>query len=123
MRISFVVPTADIVNEERDRFLTHATGGCWHDSDAGSPVTVFALKGYICTKCGMFYTATNDFSTLEDFLRLYEWARCDPNLKDFVTKFRARDLMSEEQGPETRKRFADGLYRILSARGRETENV
>lgn len=123
MKISFVVPTGDIVNEERDRFLTHAIGGCWHENSGGKPVTMLALKGYICSKCGMFYTARNDFSTLEDFLKLYDFARSDPGLADFVEKFRTRDLMSEERGPGTRKRFADDLYRILSAQGRDPQNV
>jgi hypothetical protein len=123
MKISFVVPTGDIVNEERDRFLTHAMAGCWHEDGGGKPVTVFTLEGHICSKCGMFFTARNDFSTLEDFLRLYDWARNDTSLTDFVATFRARDLVNEKRGPGTRKRFADDLYRILSARGRETQNV
>ncbi len=123
MKISFVVPTGDIVNEERDRFLTDAIGGCWHEDDGGEPVTMFALKGHICSKCGLFYTTKNDFSTLEDFLKLYEWARGDPSLADFVAQSRTRDLVNEKRGPGARKRFADGLYRILTARGRERDNV
>ncbi len=123
MKISFVVPTGDIVNEERDRFLTHAMGGCWHEDGGGEPVTMFTLKGHICSKCGLFYTTRNDFSTLEDFLKLYEWARDDPSLADFVAEFRTRDLVNEKRGPGARKGFADGLYRILTARRRETGNV
>jgi hypothetical protein len=123
MKISFVVPTGNIVNEERDRFLTHAMGDCWHEDGGGKPVTMFALKGHICSRCGLFYTVTNDFSTLEDFLKLYEWARGEPGLADFVAEFRARDLVNEKRGPGARKRFADGLYRILTARGREREDA
>lgn len=121
MKISFVVPTGDIVNEERDRFLTDAIGGCWHDG--GKPVTMFTLQGQICSKCGMFFTTRNDFSTLEDFLRLYDWARGEPDLADFVAAFRAPDLVNEKRGPAERKRFADGLYLILKARGREQGDV
>lgn len=123
MKISFVVPTGDIVNEERDRFLTQAMGGCWHDQGSGKPVTKFTLKGYICSKCGLFYSARNDFSTAEDFMKLYEWAKNDPSLQEFIAEFRARDFMNEKRGPGARKRFADRLYEILSARGKEGENV
>jgi hypothetical protein len=123
MKISFVVPTGDIINEERDRFLTHAMGGCWHEHGDGKPVTMFNLKGHICAKCGLFYSSRNDFSTPEDFLKLYEWAKNDPGIEEFIAKFRARDFMNEKRGPQKRKEFADGLYRLLSARAKETENV
>ena len=123
MKISFVLPTGDIVNEERDRFLTHAMGGCWHEDGGREPVTMFALKGHICSKCGLFYTTRNDFSTLEDFLQLYEWARDDPRLADFVAEFRTRDLVNEKRGPGARKRFADGLYRMLTESGRKREHA
>ncbi|HBL23389.1 MAG TPA: hypothetical protein DDZ40_04655 [Deltaproteobacteria bacterium] len=123
MKIRFVVPTADIVNEERDRFLTQAMGGCWHDRGSGNPVTMFTLQGHICSKCGLFFSTATDYSTPEDFLRLYEWAKNDPGLQAFVATFRARDFMNEKRGPEKRKQFADGLYTLLSARGKDEENV
>jgi len=123
MKISFVVPTGDIVNEDRDRFLTEAMGGCWHEDGGGKSVTKFTLKGHVCSKCGLFYSAANDFSTPEDFMKLHQWAKNDPGLQEFVAEFRPRDFMNEKRGPATRKRFADRLYEILSARERERENV
>lgn len=118
MKISFVVPTGNVVNETRDKFLTSCMNACWHES-SGEPVRRVGSNGYICTKCGMFYTTQNDFSMPEDFLKLYEWAKNETSLAEFTSDFRPADFMNEKRGPRTRKKFADGLHRILLAREEE----
>ena len=115
MKISFVVPTGSVVNEARDKFLTACMNACWHEN-SGETVTRLGSKGYICTRCGSFYTTQNDFSMPEDFLKLYEWARNNESLDDFIKGFPPSDLMHERKGPRARKKFADALYKILSAR-------
>ena len=115
MKISFVVPTGGVINEARDKFLTSCMGACWHES-TGKPVKRLGSNGYICARCGMFFTVQNDFSMPEDFLKLYEWARNDPSLQEFTRTFRPADFMNEKKGPHARKTFADGLFKILSAR-------
>jgi len=112
MKISFVVPMGDVINEKRDRFLTRAMGGCWHET--GEPVKIFGLKGNICTRCHMFFSVRNDFSTLEDFIKLFEWAKNQPDLAEFMARFKPGDFLNEKKGPGMRKKFADGLYEILS---------
>ncbi len=120
MNIRFVIPTGNIVNIKRDRFLTAAMGACWHEYDPARPVRKFSLTGYVCTKCGAFFSANNDFSTLEDFLKLYEWSKNDPELAEFVAQFKAKHFVRDDKGPARRKKFADGLYEILLAKGRKT---
>jgi hypothetical protein len=115
MKISFVVPTGNVVKEARDKYLTSRMSACWHES-TGGPVTKLGSTGYICTKCGMFYTVQNDFSMPEDFLKLYEWDKNDSSLEEFTKAFRPADFMNEKKGPHARKTFADGLFKILSAR-------
>ena len=121
MKISFVVPTRNIINEARDKFLTSCMGACWHES-SGEPLKRLGLNGYICSKCGMFYSTQNDFSMPEDFLKLYEWAKNNTSLEEFTKKFRPADFMNEKKGPHARKKFADDLFKVLSARG-EKNNV
>ena len=116
MKISFVVPTGDVVNQERDRFLTSRMGACWHES-SGETVRKLGQNGFICTKCGMFYSVQNDFSMPEDFIKLYEWAKNNPALEEFTRGFKPADFMNEKKGPRTRKKFADGVYKILSEGG------
>lgn len=114
MKICFIVPTGHKVNEARDKFLTACMNACWHESTGGT-VTRFGSNGYICARCGAFYTTQNDFSMPEDFLKLYDWAMNKSSLGDFAKDFRPSDLMNEKTGPGARKTFADGLYKILSA--------
>ena len=121
MKISFVVPSGNALNEARDKFLTSCMGGCWHET-TGEPVTKFASSGFICSKCGMFCTTQNDYAMPEDFLKLYQWARNDGSLGEFTNSFRPADFMNEKRGPHARKEFADGLYKILLAR-REASDV
>ncbi len=121
MKISFVVPTGNIVNEARDKFLTFCINACWHES-SGESVVRLGSTGHICSKCGMFYTVQNDFSTPEDFLKLWEWAKNNSSLDEFTKHFRPADFMNEKKGPRTRKQFADGLYKILSS-GEDKTNV
>ncbi|MHB8110783.1 MAG: hypothetical protein ACYDHW_12220 [Syntrophorhabdaceae bacterium] len=118
MKISFVVPTGDVVNERRDRFLTRFMGACWHES-AGKSIKIFGLKGYICTRCHMFFSVRNDFSTPEDFIKLFQWAKNEPGLEEFIARFKPKDFMNEKHGSRARKQFADDLYKILSAGGKE----
>ena len=115
MKISFVVPMGNVINQARDKFLTSCMGACWHES-SGEPVRRFGSNGYICSKCGMFYSIQNDFSMPEDFLKLFEWAKNNSSLEEFTAKFRPADFMNEKKGPKMRKKFADGLFEILSAR-------
>lgn len=120
MKISCSVKTENSINEDRDRFLTSCMGACWHEK-TGEPVTKFASKGFMCTKCGMFFTTQNDYSMPEDFLKLYEWAKSDSSLDEFVKKFRPADFLNGKKGPRTRKLFADGLFTLLSTRGEKSD--
>lgn len=115
MKISFVVPIGDVINEARDKFLTSCIGGCWHET-TGETVRRFASDGFTCSRCGMFFTTQNDYSMPEDFLKLYQWARNNSSLDEFTKQFRPADFMNEKKGPHMRKEFADGLYTILSTR-------
>ena len=123
MRIRFVIQTGGKVNEERDLFLTEAMGTCRHEYDSDKPVMIHSLTGYMCTKCGNFILSANDFSTVEDFMKLYDWAKDQETLKEFVTQFETKDLMKDEKGLGVRKRFADGLYGLLSKAGRQKEHA
>jgi hypothetical protein len=116
MKISCGVPTKNTANENRDRFLTSFMGACWHET-TGEPVTKFGSKGFMCIKCGMFFSAQNDYSMPEDFLKLWEWAKNDSRLEEFIKKFRPADFLNARKGARTRKLFADGLYALLSTRG------
>jgi len=62
------------MNEVRDRFLTEFMGTCWHDYDPDKPINTYSLEAYICNKCKGFILGNNDFSTDEDFTKLWKWA-------------------------------------------------
>jgi hypothetical protein len=97
-------------------------GDCWHEDGGGKPVTMFALKGHICSRCGLFYTVTNDFSTWR-FPETLRVGTGEPGLAISSLSFGPGTSLTRNGGPEQEKRFADGLYRILTARGREREDA
>jgi hypothetical protein len=114
MNIRFILPNAEKLNGERDHFLTETMGSCWHDYDPNKPVKIMRFTGYRCKKCGEFFFTNNDFSTMEDFMKLLAWANDQGALSPVVSQFETRYFIDEETGPNTRKRFADVLYGLLS---------
>jgi hypothetical protein len=122
MQLKFTVPKSTR-NEERDRFLTEVMGACWHDYDPDTPVKVLWYKGYICKKCGDFVFTNNDFSTLEDFMKLLNWACDQDTLGAIVSQFEPRYFIKEETGYQARKQFANVLYGLLSMARRKKGNA
>ena len=114
MNLRFTLAKADKSNEERDHFLTETMGGCWHQYDPNKPVIILRFTGYRCKKCGEFFFTNNDFSTMEDFMKLLDWANDQGALSPVVSQFETKYLMDEETGPDSRKRFADVLYGLLA---------
>jgi len=122
MQLKFIVPKI-APNQERDRFLTETMGECWHEYDPDSPVMALWFKGYTCKKCGEFLFGNNDFSTLEDFMKLLNWAGNQEALSSIVSQFEPRYFVKEETGFRARKRFADVLYGLLSTARRKKGNA
>jgi hypothetical protein len=114
MNLRFILPNADRLNGERDHFLTETMGSCWHKYDADKPVRILWFTGYICKKCGNFFFTNNDFTTMEDFMKLLDWANDQGALSPVVSQFETKYFMDEEIGPQSRKRFADVLYGLLA---------
>jgi hypothetical protein len=114
MNIRFILPNTDKMNGERDHFLTDTMGACWHEYDPHKPVRFLRFTGYQCKKCGNFFFANNDFSTMEDFMKLLNWANEQGALSPVVSQFETKYFMDEEIGPQSRKRFADVLYGLLA---------
>ena len=56
-------------------------------------------------------------------MKLYDWAKSQATLNEFVARFAAKVLMDDEGGLKVRKKFADGLYTLLSKTGRQKENA
>lgn len=104
------------MNQERDKFLTEATGGCWHQWNQ-SPTHSLDV---ICIKCGhrRYYKQQNDdkynFSTWEDFGKLWEWVRRQKWLWDSpfydATEYGIHTIKAEFINPD---RFADAVYEFL----------
>ena len=114
MNLRFILPKADGSSGERDHFLTEKMGSCWHECDADLPAKNLSFTGYTCKKCGNFFFTNNDFSTEEDFMKLFNWANDQGQLSPVVSQFEAQHLMNEETGGQSRKKFADVLYALLS---------
>jgi hypothetical protein len=114
MNLRFILPNADRLNGERDHFLTETMGSCWHEYDPAKPVRILWFTGYTCKKCGHFFFTNNDFSTMEDFMKLLNWANDQGSLSPVVSQFETKYFMDDETGPQSRKRFADVLYGLLA---------
>jgi hypothetical protein len=114
MNLRFIFPKADRLNGERDHFLTETMGNCWHEYDPDTPAKNMCFTGYTCKKCGDFFFTNNDFSTMEDFMKLLSWANDQGSLSPVVSQFETKYFMDDETGPQSRKRFADVLYGLLS---------
>ena len=114
MNLRFILPNAGKLNGKRDHFLTETMGACWHEYDPNKPVRIMRFTGYRCEKCGEFFFTNNDFSTMEDFIKLLDWANDQGALSPFVSQFETKYFIDEETGPDSRKRFADVLYGILA---------
>ncbi len=101
------------MNPERDRFLTEAMGQCWHDYDPDKPVMTYSLIGYLCTKCGNFILANNDFSTGEDMAKLLAWASDREDLRGIIPPQSADRLSGPGALAEEREELAEAIYRRL----------
>jgi hypothetical protein len=101
------------MNEGRDRFLTESMGGCWHDYDLDKPINTYSLEGYVCEKCRNFILGNYDFSTDEDFTRLWTWAKSQDALRTVVASAREQDFKDPEKGAFNRDSFADMVYSLL----------
>jgi hypothetical protein len=123
MDLRFIVPKTNILNPERDHFLTEKIGDCWHEYDPDAAVKNMQLSGFVCKKCGNFFFTNNDFSSLEDFMKLLNWANEQTALSAIVAQFETNYFMDEEMGPQSRKRFADVLYALLSMTKRKKRNA
>jgi hypothetical protein len=123
MDLRFIVPKSEIVNAERDHFLTEKMGACWHEYDPDVTVKNMKLTGYVCKKCGNFFFTNNDFSSLEDFMKLHDWANGQAALSPIVSQFETEYFTDEETGSQSRKRFADILYALLSMTKRTKKNA
>jgi len=51
---------------------------------------------------------------MEDFMKLLNWANDQGTLSPVVSQFEMQYFIDEETGPQSRKRFADVLYGLLS---------
>ena len=100
------------MKEERDRFLTEAMGACWHAYDLEKPMMTYSLIGYVCERCNNFILANNDFSTAEDFAKLWKWTAAQEFLGDFTA--RSGSLLAD--GSMSRDEVADALYALLRDR-------
>jgi hypothetical protein len=114
MNIRFILANGERLNGERDHFLTERMGNCWHDYDPDKPVKIMWFTGYRCQKCGEFFFTNNNFSTMEDFMKLLDWANDQGALSPVVSQFETKYFIDEETGPYSRKRFADVLYGLLA---------
>ncbi|HOJ71969.1 MAG TPA: hypothetical protein PK864_08585 [Syntrophorhabdaceae bacterium] len=104
------------MKEERDRFITEYMGQCWHDYDIDKPINTYSLEAYICKKCKGFILGNNDFTTEEDFQRLWIWAKEQKNMADIVAKFDEASFKGSEAGINNRDMFADAVYTRLKDR-------
>ncbi len=86
-------------------------GACWHDYDPDDYINTYSLEAYVCRKCKNFILGNNDFSTEEDFLKLWKWAHEYPALKRLVGDHEGR-MPEDETG---RNAFADTACAILSS--------
>jgi len=101
------------MNEERDKFITEAMGGCWHIYDENKPLMTYSLYAYVCEVCKGFILGNNNFSCCEDFTKLLTWVRDRQNLKGFVEKYDDTALMEPKENNTYRDKFLDDLYRYL----------
>ncbi len=51
---------------------------------------------------------------MEDFMKLHAWAADQQSLSPVVSQFETRYFTDDEVGFQSRKRFADVLYALLS---------
>jgi hypothetical protein len=114
MDLRFIVPREDRTHTERDHFLTEKMGDCWHEYDLNGPSKTLWFTGHTCKKCGTFFFTNNNFSTMEDFMKLHAWAADQQSLSPVVSQFETRYFTDDEVGFQSRKRFADVLYALLS---------
>lgn len=100
------------MKEERDRFLTEAMGECWHQYDPEKPLMTYSLIAYVCEKCKNFILGNYDYSTAEDFTRLWKWAGEQDYLADTVAEL-SKGL---NEGSVSKDGAADALYEFLKRR-------
>jgi hypothetical protein len=103
------------MNTERDKFLTEAMGGCWHDF---SKLQNMGFTAYlICDKCGATeINETTNFSTWGGFGKLWEWSQKQEWWTMFCFKMKDQidwdidDFLNHHINPD---RFADAVYEFV----------
>jgi hypothetical protein len=108
---------------ERDKFLTEAMGGCWHDFREHDEY-VPGMGTYLvdrCTKCKLLLRDFQpiNFSTWEGFGKLWEWAQKQDWWESFVDDDMYQRGHRNWLFPVAwihPDRFADALYKFLKAR-------
>lgn len=94
----------------RDKFLTEAMGGCWHEFHEETS------KGCICRTCGLDLKCLNlqhaNFSTWEGFGKLWEWSKTQEWWADFMSRdVDAVDFYESLIEPD---HYADAIYELLA---------
>ena len=107
------------MNTERDRFLTEAMGECWHEFDAEpSLFGEWEDESNYCNKCSYRkglndVLPVNNFSSWEDFGKLWDWASSQVGLLRMITN----ELDENDSYRWTHwvhpDRFADAVYAYL----------
>ena len=98
--------------EMRDKFLTEAMGECWHELSC-RPSNNYCLK---CEKSNYVDgCVNNNFSTWQSFGKLWEWAKGQEWLDDFLRSkpHRAWLIPIAWVHPDN---FANALYEFLKER-------
>ncbi len=72
MDIKLISQKIDTSSKERDHFHTEGIGNCWHEYDPDVLISNMKLTGYACKKCGTFISTDNDFTTMDDFMKLFD---------------------------------------------------
>lgn len=103
------------MNEEMDRFLTEAMGECWHEYEMDKPVLTCKGGGFVCRKCGELIVGNSDFSSREDFSRLWSWVVSHENSAALRASLRVETTDGPPDDRESRTALAEALYRVLQS--------
>ena len=125
------------MNTERDKFLTEAMGGCWHDfvkdegTESWDEQTANDTCSFRCTKCEMYeadvqfdeypkdnprgwmFYDYNNFSTWEGFGKLWVWASSQVGLLRMITNKLDKNDSYRWTHWVHPDRFADTVYAYL----------
>lgn len=66
-----------MTREERNRLITEAMGGCWHEGSVDKYQLGYDLCYQFCTKCGkaLLFRSNPNWHSDANFLPLLRWAR------------------------------------------------